>query len=129
MTNDTRNTTRLEQRAREIFDASVDGIDARTRSRLAAARHAATAHLDRSRVRAWRSWAPAGALAAAVIAAIVLWQAPVGDAPVPQQARTAAAPDALELVAAGDDLELVSEDLDFYEFVEQQTGAAGNGNG
>jgi hypothetical protein len=52
MTNEIETGT-FEQRAREVFDASVDGIDAATRSRLNQARQAATAELERSRRSPW----------------------------------------------------------------------------
>ena len=125
----------FERRAREVFDASVDGLDARTCSRLNQARQRATAEIERSRRSPWLAWAPAGALAAAALVAVVLWRAPIApDAPVRQaQVRQAPSPDesgdAAEMVAAGDDLDLVSEDLEFYEFVAYATDDAANGVG
>jgi hypothetical protein len=123
----------FEQRAREVFDASVDGLDARTLSKLNQARQAAMAELERSRRSPWLSWAPAGALAAAALVAVLLWRGsgtpeapPVQQAQV-QQAQVQQAPakvpsvDAAEILAAGDDLDLVSEDLEFYEFVAYAT--------
>jgi hypothetical protein len=130
MTNEAGHPDRLEQRARDVFDASIDGISAHARSRLNQARHAATAELERSRLPAWRAWAPAGALAAAVLVAVILWRVPGTGMPAPQQAQSVAQPaDPVELVAAGDDLDLVTEDLDFYEFVEQETREPGAGIG
>ena len=130
MTNQAGHPDRLELRAREVFDASVDGISAHARSRLNQARHAAAAELERSRQPAWRTWVPAGALAAAAIVAVVLWRMPGAGMPATQQAQSVAQPvDPVELVAAGDDLDLVTEDLDFYEFVEQETREPGNGIG
>ena len=130
MTNKAGHPDRLEQRARDVFEASIDGISAHARSRLNQARHAATAELERSRAPAWRAWAPAGALAAAVVVAVMLWRMPGAGMTAPQQAQSVAQPaDPVELVAAGDDLDLVTEDLDFYEFVEQETREPGNGNG
>jgi hypothetical protein len=125
----------FEQRAREVFDASVDGLDARTRSKLNQARQAATAELERSRRPSWLAWAPAGGLAAAALVALLLWRAPgTPDAQVQQvQAQEAPAPgdngDAVEILAAGEDLDLVSEDLEFYEFVAYATVESGNGVG
>jgi hypothetical protein len=125
----------FEHRAREVFDASVEGIDAGTRSRLNQARQKATAEIERSRRSPWLSWAPAGALAAAALVAVALWRAPVApDAPV-QQAQVQSTPavdengDAAEMLAAGDDLDLVSEDLEFYEFVADAADDSGNGVG
>jgi NADH:ubiquinone oxidoreductase subunit 5 (subunit L)/multisubunit Na+/H+ antiporter MnhA subunit len=130
------NETGFEQRAREVFDASVDGLDARTRSRLNQARQAATTEIERSHRAPWRMWAPAGALAAAALVAVLLWRAPgTNDAPPAQQAQvqpalgTDASGDAAEILAAGDDLDLASEDLDFYEYVAVATDDSGNGVG
>jgi ferric-dicitrate binding protein FerR (iron transport regulator) len=135
MTNQNDQEQAFERRAREVFDASVEGLDARTRSRLNQARHAATAEIERSRRSPWRSWAPAGALAAAALMAVMLWRAPVTPDATTQQARTAPAAvqdengDATEVLAAGDDLDLVSEDLEFYEFVAYATDESGNQSG
>lgn len=117
--------TDLERKARETFDASVEALDAETRSRLNRARQAAVAELDAAKTPAWRSWAPVGAVAAALVAA-VLWRVPgTGEAP---QAN-GGAPLELELVAEGDDLELMSEDLEFYGWVAAQAGESTNGVG
>jgi hypothetical protein len=136
MTNENEQSGAFEQRAREVFDVSIDGLDARTRSKLNQARHAATAELERSRRSPWLSWAPAGALAAAALVAVMLWRGPgTVEAPPVQQARVQQAPatdasgDAAEILAAGDDLDLVSEDLEFYEFVAYATDDSGNGVG
>jgi hypothetical protein len=135
MTNQDDREQVFERRAREVFDASVEGIDAGTRSRLNQARQKATAEIERSRRSPWLSWAPAGALAAAALVAVALWRAPVApDAPV-QQAQVQPTPavdengDAAEMLAAGDDLDLVSEDLEFYEFVADAADDSGNGVG
>lgn len=130
MTNETERTGHMERRAREVFDASVDGLDAHTRSRLNQARQAATAELERSRLSLWRAWAPAGALAAAALVVVLLWRAPgTGPAPAEQAQAVADPADAVEILAAGDDLDLVTEDLDFYEWVAVETTEPGNGNG
>jgi len=130
MTNETESNGHMERRAREVFDASVDGLDAHTRSRLNQARQAATAELVRSRSPLWRTWAPAGALAAAALVAVLLWRAPAGDAERGQQAQAVADPaDPVEILAADEDLDLATEDLDFYEWVALQTTDPGNGVG
>jgi hypothetical protein len=130
MTNETERNGHTERRAREVFDASVDGLDAHTRSRLNQARQAATAELVRSRSPLWRTWAPAGALAAAALVAVLLWRAPAGDAERGQQAQAVVDPaDPVEILAADEDLDLATEDLDFYEWVALQTTEPGNGVG
>lgn len=63
----------LERQAREALEASVEHLDARVRSRLTQARHAALDELQRrSRRPAWLI-APAAGFAAAAILAVVLW--------------------------------------------------------
>jgi hypothetical protein len=123
-------TGRFEQRAREVFDASVDGLDAAARSRLNQARQAATAELEHSHRSRWRTWVPAGAVAAVALAAVMLWHPPGGGELPAQQAQATADPtDAAEILAAGDDLDLASEDLDFYEFAVVATDEPGRGVG
>jgi hypothetical protein len=125
---------RFERRAREVFDSSVDGLDARTRSRLNQARQAATEEVARSHGTAWRMWAPAGALAAAALIAVLLWHGPQTGTQPQQQAQqrvrtTPVAADPVEILAAGDDVDLGQEDLDFYEWVALETTEPGNGVG
>ena len=50
---------RLEQtrqRAREVFDASVESLDAETRRRLSRARFEAVEAANRARSSGWRAW-------------------------------------------------------------------------
>jgi hypothetical protein len=55
----------------ELLERSADALPARIRSRLSQARHAALEHRGESWV-PWRSWLPAGAAAAAVLAVLML---------------------------------------------------------
>ena len=109
----------LERRARELFDASVDGLDAETLSRLRRARQAAVAQLEPRRRPAWQGWLPVTAAASAAIVAVLVWRAPEDTAPVVARSVNGDAVDALELVAAGDDLDLVAEDLAFYAWLDE----------
>ena len=126
MDNQADGATEVERRARELFDASVERLDAQTRSRLNQARQAATAELQRNRRSPWFRWAPpAGALAAAALVAVMLGHAP-GPGGVAPQAQFPAAgnpAEAVELLSAGDDLDLAKEDLAFYDWVEVDSGA------
>ena len=125
----------FERRARAAFDASVGDLDAATRSRLNRARQralaAATGRSGVSGSRWWATWAPAGAVAAAALAAVLLWRSPVPDDAAAVVASTPAADtqqDPLELLAAGEDLDLAAEaDLDFYAWVELATADDGVG--
>ena len=122
-------TTGLENRARAVFDESVEHLDAEIRSRLNRARQAAlAADREPARAPAWRSWAPVGAVAAGVVAA-VLWRMP-GVNDVPQVQINGEAPiEIVELAAEGDDFELLTEDPEFYTWVADQAGNGSNGVG
>ena len=72
MSEQTEGSDPVVQRARDLFERSVDGLDGATRSRLTGARHAALAAAA-SRRSAWmRGFAPAGAVAAAAVLGIAL---------------------------------------------------------
>jgi hypothetical protein len=108
----------LERRARELFDASVRGLDARTASRLSRARAAAVAELESGGRRAWRWAVPVAAAASAALVAVLVAQAP-GERPAPVVAGEGATGfEAFELLAAGEDLELAAEDPEFYAWLE-----------
>jgi hypothetical protein len=120
--------TEFERKARVAFDASVENLDAETRSRLNRARQLALAGSAPAPARTWRSWAPFGAVAAAVVAA-VLWRVP-GSVDSPQVQVNGTAPiEVVELAAEGDDLDLMSEDPEFYIWVADQASAPSNGVG
>ena len=99
--------TDFELKARDTFDASVESLDAEIRSRLNRARQAALADSAPVRAPAWRSWAPVGAVAAALVAA-VLWRVPeMGNSPQ-VQVNGEAPIEMVELAAEGDDFELMT---------------------
>jgi hypothetical protein len=107
----------IERRAQAVFAASVDALDAQTRSQLNRARQAAVAELERRERSPWRTWLPAGALAATAAVALVLWQRPAdltGSGEVDATAEIA------ELPASDEDLDLVSEDPEFYAWSAQE---------
>ena len=110
----------VERRARELFDASVESLDARTRSRLNVARQSAIAELETRAAPGWAPWARVLAVAGVAAPAIVLWPGP-GEEPGTQSGvvGTPAALDTLELVVAGEDLDLVAGDPDFYAMLEE----------
>ena len=76
----------LERKSRAAFDASVESQDAATRSRLARARAKALEELRRRRLAGSPVWMPAGAAAAALVAAI-LWQREEAGVPVRRPRR------------------------------------------
>jgi hypothetical protein len=118
----------LERRAREVFEASVGELDAATTARLRAARHAAVAEMQSRRRPVWQRWPLPVAMAATVaLVGVLLWRAPA-ESPEPVAGTVpVAAMDAIEMVA-DDDLEMVTEDLEFYAWLEQAE-PAGNPGG
>jgi hypothetical protein len=129
MSNDER-WTETERRARELFDASVDGLDGETRSRLNRARQAALAEAERVRHSRWRAWVPAAAAASVAILAVVLWRVP-GDAQHRSAASADGAPAAevVELLATSEGIDVASEDPEFYAWLATRDLLAPNGAG
>ena len=113
---------RFEQtrrRAREVFDASVESLDAGTRTRLSRARFEAVKAASRARSSSWRTWVPAAAVAATVIVAVAIWQTPERtESPVTVAASGDAGLDAVDMLADGEALDLVENDLAFYEWLD-----------
>jgi hypothetical protein len=113
----------LERRTRALLEQRAANLDGHVRSRLTQARHAALDERRRSRARrAWLSWAPVGAVAAAVLGVLLyVRQGPVGQGPVGQGPgllpATATTTDDLELLADADGMQL-AEDAGNYEFYE-----------
>lgn len=116
----------FERRARELFDASVAGLDAHARARLNRSRqHALDIATGERRIfSVWRTGLAGGAVAATVLVAALLWRGPdQAVAPVPDaKVGAAATPSpALELIAANEEelqLAAAEEDLEFYAWVE-----------
>jgi hypothetical protein len=109
----------LERKARAAFDDSVESLDAASRSRLARARVRALEELQHRRM-AWSStWLPAGAAAAAALAAVILWQGEEGAPPAAEPAL--AALEDLDIVAGGEDLDMFNEDEEFYAWAVDES--------
>jgi hypothetical protein len=100
------------EKASQLFDASVDGLDGETRSKLNRGRQAALAELQPGG-RRWAQWVPAGGVAAAAVAVLVVWsislQVPELDAP-------GVASD-MEILLTEESLEML-EDLEFYSWID-----------
>lgn len=108
----------FSEKAKTLFDESVDNLDGETRSRLNRGRHAALAQIDNGRTAwmghpPWIQWAPAGGVAAAAVLAVVLW---TGNPAVDELASPAMATD-IEILLTEDSLEML-EDLEFYSWIE-----------
>lgn len=115
------------ERARHLLAEGGDHLDGRTRSRLTQARHEALDQLQSAQSRRGFSmggWlAPAGGLAAVVVAALIWVGMPAID-PVSQTAavRTdmgGTAADDLALMADAENLEL-AEEIEFYSWLEAE---------
>ena len=124
--------TELEHNARVVLEESVRRIDARTRSRLNQARHAALEAAATRRRGWWRSFAlmpAAGAVAAALLVAVVLWQRePRGMTPVGPEAQRTAVED-LDLLTDNDSIDLMEGwDGSFYEWAAAQSDAGAESN-
>ena len=123
--------TELERNARLVLEESVRRLDGRTRSRLNQARHAALAAAG-ARRRTW--WGlplmpAAGAVAAALLVAVVLWQRePQGTAPVALDGQHAGVED-MELLTDNDSIDLIEGwDGSFYEWAAAQSDAGAESN-
>jgi len=115
--------TEFERNARTVLERSIERIDARTRSRLNQARHAALEALEMRRPSWWRSYSlmpTAGAAVAALLVAVVLWhREPAGESALPE-VRTSAVED-MDLIADSEALELMEGwDGPFYEWAVAQ---------
>lgn len=119
--------TQFERNARVVLEEGVRRIDARTRSRLNQARHAALARTG-TRRRAW--WGSltlmpaAGAVAAALLVAVVLWhREPQATQPLALDGQHPAVED-MELLTDNDSIDLIEGwDGSFYEWAAAQSDA------
>ncbi|MDX1402966.1 MAG: hypothetical protein R3192_00435 [Woeseiaceae bacterium] len=100
------------EKAKQLFDESVEGLDANTRSRLNRGRQAALEQLAAGKP-VWVQWAPAAGVAAAAVFAVVLW---TGNQPVDEVTPQATASD-FEILLTEDSFEML-EDLEFYSWID-----------
>ena len=100
------------EKAKQLFDASVDGLDGATRSKLNRGRQAALAEMQTGN-RRWLQWAPAGGVAVAAVAALVVW---TGSTQLPELDAPGVAAD-MEILLTEDSFEML-EDLEFYSWID-----------
>jgi len=120
----------FEQHARGLLDESVGRVNARVRSRLTQARHAALAQLHSPPRSFWRVplFVPAAVAVAAAVVAVVLITRPGGERAHPG-GEGGQGYEAIELLSDNDGLELVENfDGSFYEWAAAQ-GEEGDGGG
>ena len=123
--------TDFERQSRLVLEESVLRIDGRVRSRLNQARQAAVEVASaKRRPTFWRLFTlvpTAGAVAAALLVAMVLWhRAPDGEPPIVADAHPVVD---LDLLSDGEGLDLVQDgdgSGSFYEWAAEQSEAGGN---
>jgi hypothetical protein len=126
--------TEFERRTRTMLEESVTRIDGRVRSRLNQARHAAVEAATARRrplfSRLYTLVPTAGAVAAALMVAMVLWHGGGRQATVESPVGVPQTQD-LDLLADSDGLDLVEDGGDgsgsFYEWAAEQTQAEASG--
>jgi hypothetical protein len=105
---------RFAEQAKNLFDRSVDSLDAGTLSRLNRGRHAALAELEsRARSRRKAYWLPATGVAAAAVLAVMIVQGPE----TPDVAMDPVTASDFEILLDEESLEMF-EDLEFYSWLE-----------
>jgi hypothetical protein len=115
----------MVDKAKALFDDSVDGLDAATLSRLNQGRHRALAELERKgSVHRWSRWAPATGIAATVLLAVMVMRGPEG---VDAFDGSVTASD-FEMLLEEDNLDML-EELDFYLWLEASDLEAGGNVG
>jgi len=103
----------IETRAKALFDASVEQLDAATLSRLNRQRHRALEELDgRRRHAVWLRWVPATGIAAAAVLTVMIMNP--SATPVPEGPVSASD---FELLLEDVSLDML-EDLEFYLWLE-----------
>lgn len=101
--------------AKELFDNSVERLDAATLSKLNQRRQAALARVGGARPsNAWLRWAPASGLAAAAVVAVMMMQGP-GVTDIPAMPDSAATD--FEILLGDEQLEMI-EELEFYSWID-----------
>jgi hypothetical protein len=102
----------FEDKARALFEDSVERLDAGTRSRLTQARNRALDEVSKGGVQRRWLWAPAGGVALAAIVAVVLssngWRSGADTG--------ALALEDIDIVADSENLEML-EDVEFYQWL------------
>lgn len=123
--------TEFERNARAVLEESVRRIDARTRSRLNQARHAALAAAGKRRG-FWASFTlmpAAGAVAAALLVAVVLWHREPAGTPALALAPAHATVEDMDLLTDNDSIDLMEEwDGSFYEWAASESDAGAQSN-
>ena len=110
---ESRENTEFSEKAKQLFDGSVEGLDAATMSRLNQGRHKALEELRRPAIAAWGRWAPAAGVAAAAAIAVVMMNGT--NVTVPASEPVTASD--FEMLLEADSLEML-EDLEFFSLLD-----------
>lgn len=113
----------LEERSRELFEESVERLDARTRSRLNQARQRALEEIKKGSTRRYWLAVPIGGLAAAALVALILIRGG-GGAGVSQLENGGSMLDDFDIVADSDNLDMI-QDVEFYSWLPDQSDNSG----
>jgi hypothetical protein len=103
----------FEDKARALFEDSVERLDASTRSKLTQARNRALDQVNKGAMRRRWLWAPAGGIALAAIVAVVLLNAGGSRS----GADPALALEDIDIVADSENLDML-EDVEFYMWLD-----------
>ena len=114
---------RLEERSRELFEDSVERLDARTRSRLNQARQRALDEIKKGSTRRYWLGAPLGGLAAAALIAVLLIRGG-GEPGAPALENGGLWLDDFDIVADTDSFEMI-QDVEFYSWLAQESANSG----
>lgn len=120
-------TESFEERSRELFDSSVERLDARTRSRLNQARQRALDEIKKGSTRRYWLGAPLGGLAAAALIAVLLIRGG-GESAAPHLENGSLLLDDFDIVADTDSFEMI-QDVEFYSWLAEQGAGASNNSG
>lgn len=112
----------FEDKARELFEDSVERLDASTRSKLTQARNRALDEVSKGAVRRRWLWAPAGGVALAAVVAVVM----LSSGGSRSGGDPALALEDIDIVADSENLDML-EDVEFYMWLDnsesdEQTG-------
>jgi hypothetical protein len=121
----------FERRSKALFDASVDNVDMRIRSRLTQARHAAleAAAPHRSARSRWLFLGPAFGAAAALVLGVALWVGHSTSDGLTAMSDSRPGIEDLDLVASNDQMELLQDDIEFYDWVDKAPASDKAGSG
>ena len=113
--NDPGKNEQTSRQAKQLFDDSVEGLDAATLSRLNQGRQQALTELQQKGPLAkWSRWVPATGLVAAAVVAVMVMRGPIPEGP----GESPVTASDFEMLLEENDLEMF-EDLEFYSLLDE----------